>query len=622
MSLENVGDVAARATDTQHVRYRLRWIPERSCAPASRVEIRAAPKKAFHQWTVAEVDMERARIEYCWKRNPTVGEMFGNRRQGILRVSLPYGARKGEPLDITLLLVPPYFAGCDLTLNLFTLPPVPEGGEDEVPEGEAEPGSTCTLPVSAGPVYRLGVYAHPVADLEGTVRLALQPEDRFGNAAAFASDVKTEIAWQGQTRTEFVKSGTILNLPAPTGTNDRAEVRLPVDALGQEEDVSNASAALGVCTLLSNPVMADAKAFADGADLRPAFGELHWHTDYSVDGQTPFDVAVRRGRDEMNLDFVAPGDHNTAGELWQETVRVLDEFEDPGRFATIYGWENSSGQGHENYYFLEPDHPAVCHGPAGLTWNCGPRAAAAILEEQTGVLAIPHHTNAVAKARRPSDDTPFWYSFPWDRPTPAHRLAEIMQNRGNQERDGAGDRWRCYYQCNGGSIQDGLELGYRIGFTGGTDNHCGNPGRVATMDICPVGTASVGQILTGVWTESVERKSVFSALWERRTWAVWNTRAIVWFSVNDAPLGTEIEVEKGSALTARIRIAAEAPLQLLELVSEREVVWSSSATESEVDLAVELPPVEDSTHVYLRGLVRNREEGILYASPVFIDVKE
>jgi hypothetical protein len=617
MSLENVNGAVARATVTRAIGYELCWRPEQTYAPGSRMELRVGQLRAFHLWSNVAFEMARGRIEYCWKRHPNVGDMFRNPSRTILRAALPYGARKGEPLTIGLTLIPACFAALDYALSVWTLAPAHQAAGNGEPEAVAEPGSTCVLRVTAGPVDRLGVYARPAPDADGRVRIILQPEDRFGNAAAFAAPVPAELRWLDETRTASLQDALSLELPAGVRGAARLEVRLPIAAVGPEDDVTNARPADDAFVLASNPVLGEVMPSADGQALRPAFGEIHWHTDYSGDGQSPFEAALRRARDEMNLDFAAPSDHNPTGAAWDETVRLLDAYEQPGHFATFYGWENASAHGHENYYFLDPDHPMICGGAAGVAAG-GPKAAAASLARQQGVLAIPHHTNAVAAARRAEDDTPFWHPYPWDAPTAAHRLAEIMQGRGNQERDTADDAWRAYHQAHAASVQEGLELSYRVGFTGGTDSHTGRPGRIVTRADARPGIRQVGQILTGVWTARLDRQGVFDALWARRTWAVWDTRAIVWFQVNNRPMGADLAVGKGTDLTARIRIWAEAPLRTLEIVSEKRVVWSGCFAAREVEASADLPPATASTHYYLRGLLRGG--GIFYASPVFVDV--
>jgi hypothetical protein len=275
--------------------------------------------------------------------------------------------------------------------------------------------------------------------------------------------------------------------------------------------------------------------------------------------------------------------------------------------------------GHENYYFTDPRHPLVCGGSAGLTGG-RPDKVRQTVAAQADVIAIPHHTNAVAETRRQDDDTPYWYPYPWTDPTPAHRLVEIIQARGNQECNEYDDPWMGWYQHNGASVQDALQLGYRVGFTGGTDNHCGWPGR-AFAETEHIGNLTPWtQIVTGAWTAALARQPVWDALFARRTWAAVNTRALVWFEINGAPCGADLAVAAGTALRARIRLSASAPLKSVEIVSEGKRVWGASFADLDVDVTVDVGRAEVATHFYLRAL--QRDGGLIYASPVFVDVEE
>jgi hypothetical protein len=317
------------------------------------------------------------------------------------------------------------------------------------------------------------------------------------------------------------------------------------------------------------------------------------------------------------MDFAAPGDHNTKGKDWEITVKALDDINESDQFVTFYGWENGSKQGHQNYYFTDPGSPMICGGEAGI-YNGFPSDLVEKLEKQQGFIAIPHHTNAIAETRKLEDDTPFWHPYFWDKPVDYIRLAEIMQVRGNQERNEYSDAWRGWHQNNNASIQDALSIGYKIGFTGGTDNHCGWPGRAYEMGEGGLHHNAKSVILTGVWTDKLERQSIYNSLFSRHTWAVWDSRAIVKFYVNDGLMGDEIQVQKGINLTAHIFLSADDSLQSLEIISEGKTVWISSFSDKDVKLTVPLGIAEKSTYFYLRGL--QRDGGIFYASPVFLSI--
>jgi hypothetical protein len=201
------------------------------------------------------------------------------------------------------------------------------------------------------------------------------------------------------------------------------------------------------------------------------------------------------------------------------------------------------------------------------------------------------------------------------------KLVEILcykAEKGYQEADVRDDPWRGWHQNNHASVQDALRMGYKVGFTGGTDNHCGYPGRAYAECECPGAHPINSVILTGVWTDRLERQNIFDSLAARRTWAVWDCRAIVHFTVNGVLGGGELSVRPGEPLTARIRLSADDALQLIEIVSDGRAVWSGSCDELDMDVQIPLGKAGKDTHFYLRALQRNG--GIIYASPVFVSM--
>jgi hypothetical protein len=125
-------------------------------------------------------------------------------------------------------------------------------------------------------------------------------------------------------------------------------------------------------------------------------------------------------------------------------------------------------------------------------------------------------------------------------------------------------------------------------------------------------------VLTGVWTRAVDRQPVFDALMARRSWAVWDTRAIVWFTVNDVLAGEDLNAAPGTMLTARIRLSAEDVLQRIEVVSDGRAVWQGTRRGPDVDEEIPLGPATRATYFYLRA--RQQNGAILYSSPVYVGI--
>lgn len=601
--------------------WELEWRPETTLQPGALIELRSLSLRTFIIWQYLSIEMDHADITFRRRANPLAAEVFSLKgRWVIARARLTYGLNDGQSLRIRIRATPPCIAGLYDLLTIWTAPaPTGRDSESQEPEFTPNPRAQTVLNVTAGSSDRLAVYSHPVPSAAGTVRTLLAPQDRYGNPARFSRELTVKLHWNGRRWKETVQSTRALDLPAPEGVG-RLEVTVPLADLAAAENITNGRRDSAHVTITGNPVWS-----APPAGLRAVFGEFHWHTELSADGSGSIEDALLYARDELNMNYAIASDHHPSPAQWLHSVEVHERFNRPDAFVTLFGYENSTPVGHENYYFTNPRHAVAPTSIAerGVPLSRKIPALHAQLTpfhtENDRFLAIPHHTNAVAETRRVSDDTPYWLAYPWTSPAVYHRNVEVFQTRGNQERDlYPGDVWRGWHS-NGASVQAALAHGYKLGFTGGTDNHSSRPGR------CYASFESHGRIpthsisLTGLWAKAVDRDAVFDALYRRHSWAVWDTRALVHFTVQGALAGDEITVRSGEQLTAHLRLSAEDALRLIEVVSESRTVWSGSSEALDLERDIPLGPATRSTHFYLRAL--QRDGGILYSSPVFVQVK-
>ncbi|MFZ2657779.1 MAG: DUF3604 domain-containing protein [Victivallales bacterium] len=614
MSLEIANKVQAHCTLFRQFDYRLVWKAEEHYVPGTQIELRCHRLRSFISWRYAKMSIDGADVTFRWKLRPSISEMFNNvfsrSKYMIIRATLPYGVRQGQEVAISLTMIPHVWAGINEILSVWiTDVRNPFNPSAPVPEARKELDSDCEMTVVAGPVERFSIYSRPFPGADGSIRTLMVPEDRFGNPAKFAREVPMDLEWNGRQWREELSETKIVHLDRPNGVG-RLKATIAMNSLDLGENISNGQRVVDKLVVTGNPVWSEMQ-----GGLRPAYGEFHWHTDISGDGQRELSQALQFARDGLNMDFAAPSDHGTAGEDWKNTVTVLEDFNRPGEFTTLFGWENGGDRGHENYYFTTPDHPLVCNGSAGVSAG-NPEIFVEKLSRQKDFIAIPHHPNAVSESRKQEDDSPYWHPYPWGKGKDYIRLVEIFQCRGNQEMDVCEDSWRGWHQNNHASVQDALKMGYKLGFTGGTDNHCGYPGRAFAECEGSGAHPIYSVILTGVWTGRLERQNVFNALSARHTWAVWDTRAIVHFTVNGVLGGGELSVQKDELLVARILLSADDAIQVMEIISDGRAVWAGSSDELDIDLKVPLGRVAKNTHYYFRALQRNG--GITYASPVFV----
>src|ERR1019366_1358965 len=105
-----------------------------------------------------------------------------------------------------------------------------------------------------------------------------------------------------------------------------------------------------------------------------------------------------------------------------------------------------------------------------------------------------------------------------------------------------------------------LENGWRLGIIGSTDQHAGNAGfgvrRAGTKGgeegevFEPSSPAENGTAMVAVYAPGLTREAIFQGLYHRRTYATTGTRIILDFTVNGAPMGSEIRTSEPPKITA------------------------------------------------------------------------
>ena len=309
------------------------------------------------------------------------------------------------------------------------------------------------------------------------------------------------------------------------------------------------------------------------------FGEFHWHTDFSGDGERTLQAALTSARDELALDFAGPADHlapdgTYVHRLPVEQAEICRRFDNPGRFCTIPGAELSGRYGHANLYAADFDTflQIIKRFPYELlpAWremlNDYPLEILSALCPEGRAMIVPHHTNMdswVDTGIVHSDGRPFWCALHWPPPSPlmqqGTRLVEIVQNRGAFEAETPDPEWRGHWGGFGGSAQTALMRGHRLGFVGGSDNHTGWPTRLA-------GKVGYGG-LTAIQAPRLDSGSLFDALYSRRCYATSGARIVADATLNGYPIGSELRLAPGAPRIFQIVIHGTAPLAAVQIIS-------------------------------------------------------
>jgi hypothetical protein len=315
---------------------------------------------------------------------------------------------------------------------------------------------------------------------------------------------------------------------------------------------------------------------------------------------------------------------------WAQKLAETEAVNCPGEFVAIQAYEwNSRDAGHRNVFFPGSQVPMYeyRHGPDkpqdGM-WGMPdpslntPDDLHSFLQS-SGAITIPHHPNSdndysaedLPRERRKHNWHPHDWSYgPYDN----EPLIEIYQGRGSFETDYLSE-W-VVMGGFGSSVQDGLALGRRLGFVGGSDSHIG---RTSPAIVFPDTIGKRGG-LTYVYAEALTRESIFAALRQRRTYATNGRRMILWFEVNGTPLGSEIDLDD-PMMPRQIHCQATGTDQIdrIEIIRDNALAYTHYGhLEQESFTWTDSVPCRDGTFYYVR--VIQRDNGIGWASPVWVNL--
>jgi len=306
--------------------------------------------------------------------------------------------------------------------------------------------------------------------------------------------------------------------------------------------------------------------YPEAPAYRLYFGEMHGHTNLS-DGKTQIDDYFVNIRDRAKLDFAALTDHDHGGighaELWGEGKWSLirakaKEYNDPGRFTTLLAYERDSYPWYNNlvvYYdnhegeLLRGEHDGEITRTELAAWLARP-----------DLLIVPHDTYRLSSGCD-------FDSIPQDLMPP---LLEIISRGDCAEYFDhplfrKGDMW-----CRGGSWQDALRNGGKVGVIAGSDDHLGHNGMtVETPD--PrypqhyTGPAKYPGI-TGVWAKSNTIKDIFGALKARRCYGFTGGRMRLDFRINGHYMGEVVTEAPGTPRGIWFDFSADTPFERITLV--------------------------------------------------------
>jgi len=316
-------------------------------------------------------------------------------------------------------------------------------------------------------------------------RLALVAEDMWGNPTP-----------QADAQLMLTPSRPLRGLPASVtvkpGDGPRVIENLVADAAGDLELVVTAN---GQEVARANPLRV-----VEAAPLRRYWGDLHGQSGETI-GMGSAESYFRYARDAAFIDMVGHqgNDFQITDTFWQKLNRLTAEFDAPGRFVCLpgYEWSGNTGMGGDRNIFYRREGRPIR------------RSSHILVEGQTSTDAI-YTADALFRALAGEDAVVIahvggrYADLAYAHDGLLERAVEVHSTWGTFE-------WL---------LHDAFAKGYRVGVVCHSDDHKGRPG--ATRP----GASTFGAIggLTCYFMPELTRDALFEALRRRRHYGTTGTR--------------------------------------------------------------------------------------------------
>lgn len=330
-------------------------------------------------------------------------------------------------------------------------------------------------------------------------------------------------------------------------------------------------------------------------------GDIHGHSNLS-DGYPTADTYYKDIRDNDKLDFGALTDHDHGGvgapelfgEKWEILKAKAKEYNDPGKFTTILGYERDSYPWYNNMviYYNNYDGEMIRGEVDGeITRDLLYKTL-----NRNDVLVVPHDTYHLTAGAD-------FNTMPPELFTPLIEIysrgdgAEYFGNPCNVE----------MFRCEGGFWQDALRRGAKMGCIGASDNHLrgeiGYEKQYHGIEIFP------GR--TGVLAEENTLEAIFAALKARRCYGFMGGKMWIDFRINDHYMGEEFASNDDRAIY--VNVTADSAVKQITLVKNcRNYIESRKSEFMLFDYNAE----NDTDYYYLRVELEDGRFG--WTSPIWI----
>ncbi len=378
-----------------------------------------------------------------------------------------------------------------------------------------EPVADLTLDITGGAAARLELVAPSDAVAGEPFRLQVRALDLWGNP---------DPAYTG---TIALTSDGASGLPETYSyTVEDAGVHwfdgVTVDAPGIAR-ITASDAELDA-TASSNPI----EVHASAPERYRYWGDIHGQTEETV-GTGTIRGFFEYARDVAGVQVAAHqgNDFQITPELWDELCERVEEYNAPGDFVTFHGYEwsgNTTAGGDHNVYLKQPRTPQRSSHTqiADKRDEEHDRYPITRLHESNrdrdDMLIVPHIGGRRADIQ-------------WHEPA-LEPAIEIASQWGRFE-------W---------FAKEALERGYKVGFTGGSDDHSARQGWSSPT----LAHNGVRGGLTAFRAPDLTRDAIWNALRTRSLYGTSGPRILIDFDVNGHEIGSECELSEPPTIRARV----------------------------------------------------------------------
>ena len=352
---------------------------------------------------------------------------------------------------------------------------------------------------------------------------------------------------------------------------------------------------------MSNPI----KIVAKKGGKKLFWGDLHVHS-YESDGIGSPDHNNKFCRDIAALDFCCICDHAVG--VHDKIRESAIKFTKPGRFISFSGFESGiSGGGHVNFYFVDdsPEYEKILKGRLGETEERLSRKelwAKLLSLGEKKVIAVPHNHNRGG-----------WE----DMNSPVVRLNEIHSVWGNSEYTATKEKAYLFGHTSYRTFQQALAAGLRLGCIGSGDEHAGRGGTGTWLRHFKSNTAG----LVAAYSETLTKKGIFNAMWDRAVYATTGARIILDFSINGNPMGSGFYVKNpNEKRKIRVQIEGTDNIKYAAVIKNNvELVNKKGYGKSMTIEIADDKPINGTDYYYIR--VVQEDTHLAWTSPIWVSVK-